>query len=141
MLRRGGLLVIDIVPGDPAEHSDEPHARRRRASGLNQMARPIVSPATTAMRPSSTEPPRFAIAVVYDPSSMSTHDSSMNVENVVYAPMKPIITGPRMSAGRMARSAVTANSRPSTNDPLRLTARVPHGNGPAVRSVTQPPTR
>ena len=45
--------------------------------------------------------------------------------------MKPIITGPRMSAGRIARSAVMANSRPRTNEPLRLTTSVPHGNAAA----------
>ena len=55
--------------------------------------------------------------------------------------MKPIITGPRISAGRIARSVVAANSRPSTNDPVALTTSVPHGNAPAVLSVTKPSTR
>ena len=55
--------------------------------------------------------------------------------------MNPIITGPRMSAGRIARSVVIANSSPSTNEPVALTARVPHGKAPPVRSLTKPSTR
>ena len=55
--------------------------------------------------------------------------------------MKPIITGPRISAGRIARSVVIANSRPSTKVPLTLMTSVPQGNPPPVRSLTKPSTR
>src|SRR6187397_904868 len=83
------------------------------AVDAHQMARPIASPVATAKSPTTTDPPRLAIAAPYDPLSMSPHDSSMYVENVVYAPMKPIMTGPRISAGRIARSVVAANNSPS----------------------------
>ena len=36
----------------------------------------------------------------------------MNVENVVYAPMNPMSTGPRISAGRMARFGGQAEQQP-----------------------------
>ena len=43
-----------------------------------------------------------------------------------------------MSAGRMARSVVIANSRPRRKVPLALTTSVPHGKPPPVRSDDEP---
>jgi hypothetical protein len=67
--------------------------------------------------------------------------SSIHVENVVYAPRNPIITGGRRSAGRTDRSITSANRAPSANEPETLITRVPQGNAPEPAEETHPSTR
>src|SRR3954452_22648510 len=88
------------------------------------------------MTPSTTDPARLIAASAHAPSSTSRHDSTIHVEKVVYAPRNPIISGPRIPAGRTSRSMAQANSRPSAKLPLTLMSSVPNGNTPPARSVT-----
>src|SRR6476619_3363465 len=79
------IAVVTLTDIDPD--------KERGAVDAHQIARPMASPAATATSPTTTDPPRLAIAAPYDPPSTSPQDSSTYVENVVYAPMNPIITG------------------------------------------------
>src|SRR3990170_5602329 len=108
---------------------------------LHASALPIVKPTNTVTSPSATDPNAFRAASPTAPSSQSRQLSSMSVENVVYAPRNPIISGPRMDAGRNPRSMASANSSPRTAEPDRLMTSVPHGNAPAARSATTPSIR
>src|SRR3954452_10472028 len=77
---------IDDVLGDPAPgsvRSTRDGSGVRRGSSWRQMARPSANPATTATSPRRTDPMRLAMAGAYEPLSISSHDSSMKVENVV----------------------------------------------------------
>ena len=49
----------------------------RRPFDAHQIARPMMSPAATATRPRSIEPPRLAMAMPYEPLSIRPHDLSM----------------------------------------------------------------
>ena len=64
-----GVAVVRLTDVDADEE--------RGAVDAHQTARPMASPAATATSPTTTDPPRLAIAVPYDPLSTSPHDSSM----------------------------------------------------------------
>src|SRR5690242_20626332 len=67
---------------------------------LHAMPLPIARPTKTAISPSTHDPTMFTAARPIAPSSTSRQLSSIRVENVVYAPRKPIMSGARDAAGR-----------------------------------------
>jgi hypothetical protein len=61
----------------------------------------------------------------------SVTSSTANVENVVYAPRKPVATRGRRSLDLDQRPSRRATSSPSANAPDTLTRNVVNGNAPA----------
>src|ERR1035437_9048605 len=122
LVERPALSVVTLadVDADKQAGSFEFHAS----------ALPRVRPAKTAHIPSTPERPMFSRARFQLPSSARRHDSSISVENVVYAPRKPIITGPRMRGSIEVFSSARANSRPRVKAPLMFMTKVPSGKAP-----------
>jgi hypothetical protein len=94
-------------------------------------------PAAAATEPAASVPRALRTASLQAPSSRSRTVSKVKVENVVYAPQKPV---PRTTREVLESPWWKPRpvSRPRTNDPLTLTTNVPQGNTPSLRSLTKP---
>ena len=77
--------------------------------------------------PTTVQAPTFTTASPQCPSSVSSYVSAPNVENVVYAPRKPI-TSPRESQDGAWRASTTiATTSPFRKQPEMLIVNVAHG--------------
>ena len=86
-----------------------------------------ATPATTASRQTPTLPAMFAAAKGRRPDSINRSVSMLNVEKVVKAPSTPVIKNSRRSGEVRPRWSSQLMSRPSKNEPTKLTDSVPHG--------------
>src|SRR5581483_3922462 len=89
------------------------------------IVRPVTTPSHTAINPSTTLSATFRKANKISPSRKLWNVSSSNVENVVYAPIKPMGIRYRQLAFQCVFSARIVTTRPIKNDPLMLITKVP----------------
>ena len=94
------------------------------------------SPTAAPASPASAEPATFPTASRTAPSSANRTVSKVNVENVVYAPQKPVPISNFGVPGRAWNSASPV-MKPSSNEPVALMTRVPQGNVRSVFRCTQ----
>ena len=83
------------------------------------------------MRPTDSEATAYQTAMGTWPSFASVTSSTAKVENVVYAPRKPVATRGRRNRDLDQRPSRSARNRPSANAPDTLTRNVVNGNAPA----------
>ena len=83
------------------------------------------------MSPIDSEATAYQTAMGTWPSLPSVTSSTANVENVVYAPRKPVATKGRRNRDLDHRPRMRARNRPSANAPDTFTRNVVSGNAPA----------
>src|SRR5437588_6173630 len=103
-------------------------------------ALPAHVPAYTASSPAPMLASTFTVASNTAPSSARRMVSNANVENVVYAPMKPTVSAMRSAGWGRNRSVSSVKMNPSAKQPDALITSVSHGNAPAVCSLMKPPS-
>jgi hypothetical protein len=99
---------------------------------VNSRAR--TTPSHSAMYPATTLAPTFAAPLSQLPSVIARNVSYSKVENVVYAPMKPMGMRKRQFGCTTTRSVSSVAAAPRTRQPVTLTANVPHGNPTRTRA-------
>src|SRR5258708_9403489 len=103
--------------------------------------RPAITPSHTEMNPTTTLRNTFNNANRSSPSRRLWKVSSSNVENVVYAPMKPMGIKYRQFAFQCVLSARMVITRPIMNDPAILITNVPYVHPAPSRLLIYPPSQ
>lgn len=86
---------------------------------------PATTPSQTDAKPTKTLKATYAPAIRSSPCCIVRNVSNSNVENVVYAPIKPMGIKYRQFALQCVRSASSVMNSPIKKDPEQLMANVP----------------